>query len=66
MIGYSPWGHKESDMTEQLHFFSLGAFIKHLLCARFWAGPHHTWYPFYEGRHGGSERLSHLPKVTQQ
>ena len=20
LIGYSPWGHKESDMTEQLHF----------------------------------------------
>ena len=19
-MGYSPWGHKESDMTEQLHF----------------------------------------------
>ena len=21
LIGYSPWGHKELDMTEQLHFF---------------------------------------------
>ena len=21
-MGYSPWGHKESDMTEQLHFTS--------------------------------------------
>ena len=21
-MGYSPWGHKESDMTEQLHFKS--------------------------------------------
>ena len=20
MVGYSPWGHKESDMTEWLHF----------------------------------------------
>ena len=20
MVGYSPWGRKESDMTEQLHF----------------------------------------------
>ena len=20
-MGYSPWGHKESDTTEQLHFF---------------------------------------------
>ena len=22
LVGYSPWGHKESDMTEQLHFLS--------------------------------------------
>ena len=21
-MGYSPWGHKELDMTEQLHFLS--------------------------------------------
>ena len=20
LVGYSPWGHKESDMTKQLHF----------------------------------------------
>ena len=23
LVGYSPWGHKESDMTEQLHFHFL-------------------------------------------
>ena len=23
MVGYSPWGRKESDMAEQLHFTSL-------------------------------------------
>ena len=22
VVGYSPWGHKESDMTERLHFTS--------------------------------------------
>ena len=22
LVGYTPWGHKESDMTEQLHFIS--------------------------------------------
>ena len=22
LVGYSPWGHKELDMTEQLHFLS--------------------------------------------
>ena len=25
--GYSPWGHKESDMTERLHFTSLNEII---------------------------------------
>ena len=24
LAGYSPWGRKESDMTERLHFTSLG------------------------------------------
>ena len=23
LVSYSPWGHKQSDMTEQLHFTSL-------------------------------------------
>ena len=23
LVGYSPWGHKESDMTERLHITSL-------------------------------------------
>ena len=31
LIGYSPWGHKESDTTEQLHFhFSLVLFLIYL------------------------------------
>ena len=24
MVGYSPWGHKESDTTERLHFTNAG------------------------------------------
>ena len=38
VVGYSPWGPKESDMTERLHFlslslpFSLLLFFKHSLC----------------------------------
>ena len=24
LVGYSPWGHKESDTTERLHLTSLG------------------------------------------
>ena len=31
LVGYSPQGRKESDTTEQLHFTSGTAFIKHLL-----------------------------------
>ena len=27
LVGYSPWGHKESYMTEQLHFLSLYIYI---------------------------------------
>ena len=26
LVGYSPWGHEESDMTELLHFLSLSFF----------------------------------------
>ena len=27
-MGYSPWGRKESDMTEQLHFTSSASFTR--------------------------------------
>ena len=27
LVGYSPWGRKESDMTEQLHFFFCPTYI---------------------------------------
>ena len=27
LLGYSPWGHKESDMTERLHFIFLKLII---------------------------------------
>ena len=27
LVGYSPWGHKESDTTERLHFHFLSLFI---------------------------------------
>ena len=32
LVGYSPWGHKESDMTEQLHSIlniMVNVFLKH-------------------------------------
>ena len=35
-MGYSPWGHKESDTTEQLHFIQINTFGKV------------TQYTFYE------------------
>ena len=27
LVGYRPWGHKESDMTERLHFLSFSFFL---------------------------------------
>ena len=32
LVGYSPWGHKESDTTERLHFTSLPRAVLMLLC----------------------------------
>ena len=31
LVGYSPWGHKESDTTVQLHFTSLNKKIKSVI-----------------------------------
>ena len=31
LVGYSPWGHKESDTTEQLHFTSLISSLNEVL-----------------------------------
>jgi len=28
LVGYSPWGHKESDTTERLHFTSLHCYYE--------------------------------------
>ena len=28
LVGYSPWGRKESDMTEQLHFLFVNIGVK--------------------------------------
>ena len=33
LVSYSPWGHKESDTTEQLHFLSNGGVIVNFLDA---------------------------------
>ena len=29
LVSYSPWGHKESDTTEQLHFWTLSDEVGH-------------------------------------
>ena len=35
LVGYSPWGHKESDTTEQIHFTSLhGLYNNNVSCLR--------------------------------
>ena len=31
LVGYSPWGCKESDTTEQLHFFRLSVLMHHTI-----------------------------------
>ena len=35
LVGYSPWGHKESDMTDRLHF-TFTSFINGKLLTRVW------------------------------
>ena len=38
LVGYSPWGHKESDTTKQLHFhFHFFPMSKHLLISWLWS-----------------------------
>ena len=32
LVGYSPWGHQDSDSTERLHFTSLLSAVLMLLC----------------------------------
>ena len=36
LVGYSPWGHKELDMTERLHFTSLYGWPSHSCCRAFY------------------------------
>ena len=38
LVGYSPWGHKESDTTERLHFTSLHSGYQDRFCL--------DWYQF--------------------
>ena len=42
LVGYSPWGPKESDMTEQLHFLFLSFyFVKEASLKRVSSVGHH-------------------------
>ena len=46
LVGYSPWGHKESDTTERLHFRSpfLSVYSCHLfLISLLLLGPYHFY-----------------------
>ena len=36
LVGYSPWGYKESDTTEQLHFHFLSVTGERLLTLKLW------------------------------
>ena len=33
LVGYSPWGRKELDMTERLHFLSFKKTMKRVICS---------------------------------
>ena len=37
LVGYSPWGTKELDLTERLQFLSFQMFIKLVLILAFWS-----------------------------
>ena len=44
-LGYSPWGHKESDMTEQLHFHFHNICEVHLLSRMYVSALHSFLLP---------------------
>jgi len=48
LVGYSPWGHKESDTTERLHFTSLHlwACVLVLLLYSFWFLSYFSFFLF--------------------
>ena len=52
LVGYSPWSHKESDATEQLHFLSFPLYPVPL-----WEEPQSRAAPFI---HGVTERVTDL------
>ena len=45
LVDYSPWSHKESDMTEYTHTHT---FTAHILLLLFFPNPHSVCYPFSE------------------
>ena len=42
LVNYSPWDHKESDITEQIHWFT-GSHLHSKLCPSYISGP--CWRP---------------------
>ena len=65
LVGYSPWGHKESDSTERLHFNVLSLYVKvswrreRLPTPVFWPGEFHGLYsPWAHKELDRNERLS--------
>ena len=44
LVGYSPWGRKESDTTEQLHFTSLHIYMCVCVCLYLYL---HPYLPLY-------------------
>ena len=57
LVGYSPWGHKESDTTEWLHFISPTPV--------FWAGEFHGLYSPWGRKESDTQESVHFTPALQ-
>ena len=61
LLGYSPWGRKESDMTERLHFLSFYGVREGEVQKKNETGPLQEQISFNEARRGSSQISELLP-----
>ena len=66
LVGYTPWGHKESDTTEWLHFLSF--FIKVINCnVQTYSNVLSVWLSLMErySKTLGAQMVKHLPTMRE-
>ena len=66
LVGYTPWGHKESDTTEWLHFLSF--FIKVINCnVQTYSNALSVWLSLMErdSKTLGAQMVKHLPTMRE-